>query len=77
MWSDPEGRDVTFATVTPPAHGLLTGTAPGLVYTPEPNDVGPDSFTFIVNDGGLNSSPGTVSLTVTPVNDTPVAVQIQ
>ena len=32
-----------------------------------------DSFTFTVNDGRLDSAAATVSITVTPVNDAPVA----
>src|SRR5439155_1738734 len=34
---------------------------------------GPDSFTYRASDGQTNSSPATVSITVTPVNDAPVA----
>src|SRR5205807_5061358 len=33
----------------------------------------PDSFTFKANDGTVDSSAATVSLTVTAVNDAPVA----
>jgi len=35
--------------------------------------VGSDSFTFKVNDGTVDSSTATVAITVTPVNDAPVA----
>jgi VCBS repeat-containing protein len=34
---------------------------------------GPDSFTYQANDGTENSAPATVSITVTPVDDAPVA----
>ena len=60
--------------VTRPAHGTLSGTAPNLTYTPAANYNGPDSFTFTVNDGTVDSAAATVSITVTPVNDAPVAV---
>ena len=63
----------TFTIVTPPVHGVLTGEAPLVTYEPAPNYNGPDSFTFIVTDGELNSNVATVSLTVTAVNDAPVA----
>ena len=65
---------LTFAIASPPAHGTLSGTAPNLTYTPAQDYNGPDSFTFTVNDGSLTSAVATVSITVTPVNDAPVAV---
>ncbi len=71
--SDPDGNPLTYALVTNPGHGTLSGTAPNLTYTPAANYNGGDSFTFKVNDGTVNSSPATVSLTITAVNDTPVA----
>jgi FG-GAP-like repeat/Bacterial Ig domain/RTX calcium-binding nonapeptide repeat (4 copies) len=43
-------------------------------YTPAANYNGPDSFTFTVTDGTATSAPATVNITVTPVNDAPVAV---
>ncbi|WP_044190650.1 Ig-like domain-containing protein [Hyalangium minutum] len=70
--SDVDGDTITFAIVSPPAHGTLTGTAPDLTYTPAANYFGSDSFTFTASDGQATSTPASVSLTVTPVNDTPV-----
>src|SRR5207253_2885071 len=43
-------------------------------YTPAANYNGPDSFTYKANDGTANSNVATVSITVNPVNDAPVAV---
>jgi len=71
--SDPEGDPLTFAVQSGPGHGTLSGTAPDLTYTPAADYNGPDSFTFIANDGHANSAPATVSITVTPANDVPVA----
>ena len=70
--SDADGNPLTFTIVTPPVHGVLIGTAPAVTYDPDPNYNGPDSFTFRANDGLVNSAVGTVTLTVTPVNDAPV-----
>src|SRR5213079_3128924 len=41
---------------------------------PAPNYLGNDSFTYQANDGALNSGIATVSITITGVNDAPVAV---
>jgi hypothetical protein len=60
--SDPDGNPLTYAIGTPPAHGALTGTPPNVTYTPAAGYVGPDSFTFTVNDGTVTSAPATVSI---------------
>ncbi len=61
--------------VAGPAHGTLNLAADGsFVYTPAANYTGPDSFTYKANDGLADSNTATVTLTVTPVNDAPQAV---
>jgi hypothetical protein len=61
---DGNGDPLNFAVVTPPASGSLSGTAPELTYTPGPDFLGVDSFSFVAFDAGLTSAPVTVSLTV-------------
>lgn len=66
---------LTPTVLTGPANGTATVLANGKIrYTPTLNYFGPDSFTYRVSDGGLNSGTATVSITVNPVNDNPVAV---
>lgn len=65
---------LTFAVLTPPAHGTLTGTPPALTYTPDADFHGNDGFTFSASDGYGGAGSATVSLEVTAVNDTPVAL---
>ena len=48
-------------------------TPPNVTYTPAGNYYGADAFTFRAGDGSLSSNIATVSITVTPVNDPPVA----
>lgn len=71
--TDPDGNSLQFSVVSGPTKGVLSGTAPNLTYTPAANYNGPDSFTFLVNDGSLNSTPATVAIEVIGVNDAPVA----
>jgi Bacterial Ig domain/PKD domain len=70
--SDVEGDLLTYS-VGSPSHGVLSGTAPNLVYQPDKNYFGSDSFTFSVNDGKSESAIATVNITILPVNDPPVA----
>jgi hypothetical protein len=71
--TDPDGDFLTFVVLTSPTHGTLSGFAPNLTYRPISNYFGPDSFTFAVRDRQFQSAPATVDITVTPVNDAPVA----
>ncbi|MFP2924988.1 Ig-like domain-containing protein [Pyxidicoccus sp. 3LG] len=75
--TDADNDALTFAVVTPPGQGTLSGTPPNLRYTPSPNYHGPDSFTYRATDtSGESSAPATVSVTVTPVNDPPTGVPV-
>jgi hypothetical protein len=71
--SDVDGNPLAFVIVNSPAFGSLSGTLPELTYTPDANFVGSDSFKFTTSDDTTTSSPATVSITVNPVNDGPVA----
>jgi hypothetical protein len=71
--SDPENSPLSYSVATGPSHGTLAGAAPDLTYQPVANYNGADSFTFTVSDGSLTSSPATVSIGVTGVNDPPLA----
>lgn len=71
---DVDGDALIRSIVSPPAHGSLSGPAPNLTYLAATNYFGPDSFTFKVNDGQVDSGVATVSIVVNSVNDPPVAV---
>jgi VCBS repeat-containing protein len=61
--------------VSNPAHGTLALNANGgFTYTPSPNYNGSDSFTYRAQDGSAVSNTATVTITITAVNDPPVAV---
>jgi VCBS repeat-containing protein len=80
--TDADGDPLTFA-VTQPDHGTLDTTTPTascvagsctatVVYAPDANYHGTDSFTYTVDDGTHSSTAATVSITIDPVDDTPV-----
>ncbi len=71
--SDVDGDTLNYTVTTNTTSGTLSGTAPDLTYTPNANFFGPDSFTFVVNDGTFDSNPATISITVTSVSDAPTA----
>ena len=71
--TDVENDPITYAVLTQPSHGTLSGTAPDLNYRPATNYNGADSFTFRVSDGSTNSVAATISLTIQPANDRPIA----
>ena len=52
---------------------LSLNTDGSFTYTPAANYNGSDSFAYKVNDGAADSNLATVSLTITAVNDAPVA----
>jgi hypothetical protein len=54
------------------ASGLGSNCSATVTYTPAANYNGPDSFTFKVSDGTLDSTVSTVSISIVPVNDPPV-----
>ncbi len=72
--TDAENNTLTATLVSPPQHGLLTLNADGsFTYIAASNYNGPDSFTYRANDGTGLGNTATVNLTITAVNDAPVA----
>jgi hypothetical protein len=69
---DPDGGVLQYF-VDNPTHGTITPwTVPyQVLYTPDPNYYGADSFTWRAFDGEFFSEFATVSITLLPVNDPP------
>jgi VCBS repeat-containing protein len=73
--TDPDGDPLTVTLGTDVANGVLDLQPDGsFTYTPDLDFFGNDTFTYTASDGELSSAPATVTITVTPVNDAPVAV---
>src|SRR2546422_3465560 len=80
--SDAEGNTLTATKLSDPAHGSVTLNADGTFsYSHDGSETTTDSFTYKTYDKSTAtatphpkcSATTTVSITVTPVNDAPVA----
>ncbi|MBV1709605.1 MAG: tandem-95 repeat protein, partial [Erysipelothrix sp.] len=73
--SDPESDELEFILISGPVNGILTFNSDGTyTYTHNGSETTSDSFTFKVNDGELDSNVATVTITIIPVNEPPVAL---
>ncbi|MDB5857580.1 MAG: hypothetical protein JWQ76_1269, partial [Ramlibacter sp.] len=76
--SDVDSGNLVRRVVVEPRHGSITiGTDGIALYRPDHDFFGTDSFSYVANDGELDSAPALVSITVTPVNDQPVARDVE
>jgi hypothetical protein len=76
LGADVDNDPLTYEIVTPPAFGTLNhqpSTLNQFTYAPIANTNGMDRFQFSVADGRMRST-NTVSITIQPVEDAPVAV---
>ena len=72
--TDAENDPLTAQLVSGPAHGTLALNADGsFTYLPRPDFNGADSFTYRASDGASASAVTAATITVTAVNDVPVA----
>jgi VCBS repeat-containing protein len=74
--SDADDVNLTYRIVTNGALGTAVVTDPAtgaFTYTPNSNAHGSDSFTFAASDGSVEGAPAVIDVTITPVNDPPVA----
>lgn len=69
---DAEDDDLTYRIVSQPSNGTASIVAGELLYDPNPDYFGTDSFTYLASDTFENSQPAIASVTVHPVNDSPV-----
>lgn len=72
--ADLPANSLTYSLVSTPTNGTLGALAGDqVVYTPNANFSGTDSFMFKVSDG-FAAATAVISITVNPVNDAPTAV---
>ncbi|MBC8213807.1 MAG: tandem-95 repeat protein, partial [Candidatus Marinimicrobia bacterium] len=70
--TDADGDDLSYEIVSPPINGTFVDS----IYTPNANYFGRDVFTFVANDGEIDSNIGTVVVWVESVNDFPMLSEI-
>ena len=71
--SDVDGDALAVTAVTQGAHGSVANNGTSVSYTPAHDFFGSDSFTYTIGDGNGGTDTATVHVTVTNVNDPPVA----
>src|SRR5205085_1303812 len=73
--TDPDGPALTAVLVSGPAHAssFALNADGSYVYVHDGSETTSDSFTYKASDGSLFSNTANVSITITPVNDAPVA----
>ncbi len=69
--TDPEGDTLAIDGVSAPAHGNAVISGTKVLYTPDANYYGTDSFTYTVSDGNGGTASATARITIQPVNDAP------
>ena len=74
--SDGDGDALTVVEASAPTHGTAAVDTGEVVYTPEPDFHGTDSFTYVVGDGSGLTARAAVDVTVRPVNDPPLAAGV-
>jgi hypothetical protein len=72
--NDLDGNPLTAVLVSTTANGVLNFNSDGsFSYTPNPDFTGTDTFTYLANDGTSDSNVAMVTITVTELNDVPIA----
>jgi hypothetical protein len=62
--SDANSDTLTIVAVSTPQHGAATTDGQTITYTPNPNFVGVDSFTYTILDGRGGAATATITVTV-------------
>ncbi len=69
--SEPEGENFTITNFTQPSNGTVTLVNGEFVYTPNPDFIGTDTFTYTITDEDGLTSTATVTIVVVDCNNQP------
>ena len=71
--TDADGDPLTISTATDGGRGSTSIVGGQIIYTPHPDTHGADTFAYVIDDGTGRTATASVIVTITPVNDPPVA----
>lgn len=60
------GNQLAPTVIDGPEHGILSGAPPQVTYTPQPDYIGDDAFTFKASDGHAETNVATIHISVQP-----------
>ncbi|MEX0325400.1 MAG: S8 family serine peptidase [Puniceicoccaceae bacterium] len=72
--TDADGDELSYAIQTQPVNGILLGAEPTFSYVPVPGFSGTETLYYTAYDRKNTSNVASVTITVTPVNEPPVAL---
>ena len=75
--TDVDGDDLTYSLVSDVSNGTTSLSGNVVTYTPTANYDGTDTFTYKANDGTFDSNTATGTITITDVNNTPIAANFE
>ena len=72
--TDIDGDSLTIANITQGNNGTVQISNNQIIYTPNQNFNGTDTFTYTISDGNGGQVTKSITVSVNPINDTPVAI---
>ena len=74
--SDQDNDNLKYRILVKPKYGTIDIDMPNVLYTPKHNFFGQDTFTYIANDGNLDSNISTITIKIKSINDAPIVDDI-
>jgi len=74
--TEPSGLNLTYAFSSTPSNGQVTLNGAQATYNPNANYNGTDTFGYIATSASGSSTIGTISITITPVDDEPNSMDV-
>ncbi len=71
--SDPDGDNLTITNVVQPQNGSAQISGGTIIYTPNPNFVGTETFDYTISDGNGGTATATETVIITAINKAPIA----